>query len=292
MDDAIAPEQCAFLIAIPLDRAAFDRACARRSDFLAINRFDGWGSYAPIAQAVDTLADAVRGHGATVLRDAGRAELAGAARDYRVIGLLAHLRYPPLSLAEIRDADAFERLVRTSAAAEMEMLRACAPGATVAEWVETAELLCRATDEDYDGQLTTGPGRLFGALGDARFGLTRFDRARFEELCGPLLEPAGAVELADGMCTTPEFVGCLPPEAPRLLDLSLCRSVILGSAVRRARPRIPSLVGRRLLNPQTGVLLWQLQVAELRRAVQLGRSIRYQDAVLRVNELLANQARS
>jgi hypothetical protein len=66
--------------------------------------------------------------------------------------------------------------------------------------------------------------------------LRRVTRVLLEEAFPTALRPAPAVELADGMHTVAEFTDAIPRSFDGVLDMTICNSVILGAAVKRACP--------------------------------------------------------
>ena len=289
MHRPIRPQDLTLLIGIPLDQGAFFRALESGSDFLSANHLGdtgAWARYAPTAKAVDEILNVCSKMGARVVRDATFEDYHADAVKYLVLGLLAHIRYERITISDVVDPPAFCRRIRTGQEIELDLLRRAAPGAdSVESIVDAANFIFEAVLADFDGKRAQTIG--MEIFGDEALAQVRLDRARLEELCGPeTLRPARAIHFTDGGRTTREFWSALPEGQERLLDLSNCRSIVTGTAVRRNRPEIQSLIGRRDVDPIIAAELWKLRLGLIERAAKKGKPITYQEADEQVTRAL------
>jgi hypothetical protein len=105
----------------------------------------------------------------------------------------------------------------------------------------------------------------------------RLTRPALEVAYGNAIAPGRAVEFADGMRTIAEVVTALPRRYAGFLDMTVCNSVILGEAIKAARPHCIVAVNHYPTEPHIRLLLYRRMMRRLRRhpedfRVAIGRS--------------------
>jgi hypothetical protein len=287
--DSVSPFHCALLLGIPLDRSSFERAAASDSEFLSINSLKNYSQYDSLAKAMRRFADDCNRLGCAVVRDATIQDLRREARRRRVVCLLAHCEYPPLTVSDVLDEQDFRNRILHGAGPECEMLRAALSGGErLCEVVDTANSLIHLSHTDLAASRVnnTSQGRVFGADGNTKLGLFRIGRRKLEDFFGnKTIREAPAVELLGRKHTTGEVIASIPERSHLLLNLSLCRSIELGESIHRWRPLVRCLVDRQLLDPIVAMLRFKQQLIQLANAKREGQLISYPEAVSRSQDV-------
>jgi hypothetical protein len=290
-DPATTPVQCLLLVAVPLDERAFERAQARRSDFLlGAARRDpafGWHTYRPMAAVAAELSADCGRLGATVVMDATVADLTERMSDFSTVTVVAHVAFPSVTSEDVLDELALMRLVSESAEPEWQMVRTVVgETAGLEDTIAALNRLLEETARDLDTSLSRHlrDGERLSRYRLGAFGLLRFDRPRLDELCGSsVLRPGRGIEMAEGMITCERFVESIPDRYEGLIDLSMCNSISIGAALRRAGwDRVA--VGKRKTNVYAAFVTYKTALVYMHQRAMAGRSISYEEAMFAVYE--------
>jgi hypothetical protein len=293
--DALRVEECVLLVAPPLNEESFSMGVAGDSEFLSSNRAKTWDDY---TEKVNLgRARKVRGKieqlDCRVVDNASFQDFISASTTYLAVGLVAHCAYKSLDEDDVLDPQAFMDLTLNGDSPELRMFREYATPRDLSTLRSTVRLLntmCDGTHMDYHEKHESGLVSMFSdPESSAKPDLVRFDRPRLEELYGPsVLRSWKAVEFADGMRTTQDIIAALPLRHPLSLDLLLCISKHLGSAIRRHRPNVDSYVGDIELALPHALEIWGHNVLEIYLAEKAGKPIPYREAFIRVKRSLSN----
>jgi hypothetical protein len=284
------PVDCLLLLAVPLDETEFRAAWAHGSDFLSVysDVESGWSAYAAAATFARGLVAECAALGATVVRRATLRDLHCGAMRFQTVAVVAHMASPPVSPADVLDADALEHLVATGDALEWWLVRTeRGDGRGTAESIAAVNRLLEGTYRELNASPTgdVRDGERAARHRRPGIGLLRLDRPRLDELCGPaVLRPGPCVETAEGMTSAAEFVAAIPESYSGFLDLRMCNSIALGAAVRRARPALSVGVGRRTAELDSAVFLYKTALLCMAHADAAGRPISYQEAMMTISE--------
>lgn len=288
MTDALepcSPTECALAVGLPLTRDEFLRQLdpAWDGDFArhvrAGNPMPGaadeayWTSvYAPVARHVERICCHAEGLRVRVVRAAGLADLPMLLATYRVVTVLGHWK--------------FLRLVPDDVPAPHALLRSLAHATELVQHQFARAVFARAPELSPDTVAGDAAERLLNALngiiadahrayrlpgsgakaepraGGSPLGevLQRLTRPALEAAFPDHVRPGRCIELADGMHTVREFVDAVPADFGGVLDLSVCNSVIVGAAVKRARGGCQVAMNRYPANIMYRMSLYKLVV--------------------------------
>ncbi len=229
---------CALLLAIPLNRAEYDTAWQRGTDFLqaygaACDVTDPdrlWRIYEHYAGLCSAAVDVAEAYGVAVFRGATLKALADATGRFATVTIVAHSREPGI---ETRDIAAFDRLhaslqeIAAALGVTPPLIRVDEP-ARLAAWLDTA----------LGSRESGSPER----VADTRAAAWRAHRQQerwlrrraIEQLCPGGLSGGPAVELEDGLWPVPAIDAALPLQF-QTLDLTVCDSVLLADVLRARR---------------------------------------------------------
>ncbi|HEX2080038.1 MAG TPA: hypothetical protein VHG08_20130 [Longimicrobium sp.] len=287
------PSDCALAVGLPLAREEFLRQLdpAWDGDFARHvrhgNRMPGAADewywtfvYAPTARQVERVCDRVERLGVRVVRSAGLTDLPPLLRAYRVVTVLGHWKFVRLVP---EDVPAPHAMLQALAAAKNPVQRQFAR----AVFLRAPELFAQSVDVGAPERLLNA---LNGIIADAHraYRLSgspagvqpdtdgppleevrqRLTRPALEAAFPDCLRAGRCIELADGMHTVREFVDAVPAEFGGVLDLSVCNSVIVGAAVKRARGGCQVAMNRYPANIMYRMSLYRLVVECLRDRAQ------------------------
>lgn len=299
-------ERVALLIGVPVTQAGFQRAWQRGSDYLSNltaaygDLARAWSAYAESAAIAERLCRECAGLGATVVLDATLDDLGKQIPRHEATVLVTHMTFPTVAPEDVLNVAAFLERMSTGREGEFALLRSVLPDPfdltdalrgidhllTLSDRSREAEPLSDLRDADV-------VVRQRGAM-LAEFGLIALDRPRLDELCGPtVLAPARGIELSGTMVTAAQFIAAFPPEHAGMVDLRMCRSISLGTALRRARPHMRIAVSQRPAHIEAGLILTKTALLYLeqqrRRASPRGAAMTYEAAMRAVIDALKPQ---
>jgi hypothetical protein len=282
----LAANECALVVAIPLDRDEFSADAEAQTDFLreycatarAYGR-DPWIAYAHHAQRYRDVIAAVEDLGVAVTRRATMARLAEAVARYNVVTLVAHSRGPGIDARDIVDVVAIvERGPAIAARCEGagEPPARDADATCVAAWLDAALGPSDISDRDAVPETRAFAWRV--ALYNERW--TR--RRAIEALCPNALRGGPSIEFHDGLAPIDDVSAALPRQL-RTLDLTVCDSVLLAERVRAGRrggvilanPRPATADFRLALYRETIRLMARQRTGYQETAIRLRRQLRH-----------------
>ncbi|HEV7920360.1 MAG TPA: hypothetical protein VGR02_06165 [Thermoanaerobaculia bacterium] len=283
----VGARDCALGIAVPLTGEEFldDLRPSSGKDFAPhvrrMNELEGaadefyWSSvYAPIAMAVERSCAAVERAGAHVQRRITLADLRPLLEQYKVVTLVAHWKFATVKPVDVVAPRQFlAAIARPSnplqeriAAALLEQSPALADGIGSASDDALRETIARAIVPVITAAHAAyhRPEAGEEAVAEARpADLRRVTRVLIEEAFPESIRAAPAIELADGMHTVAAFIEAIPRSFDGVLDMTVCNSVILGAAVKRARPDCLVAVNRYPAEMHVRLTYYQLAVVSL-----------------------------
>lgn len=254
----LSANDCALIVAIPLDRDEFVADLDAQTDFLreysamalAYGQ-DPWTAYHRHAQRYCEAIEVVQGHGVAITRRATLGQFAEAADRYRVVTLVAHSRGPDIHPRDILDAAA---LVAHGAAIASQCSDAREPpeGETdrthVAAWLNAALGPVDVADDAPETRAFAWRVALYGQ---------RWSRRRMiEALCPGALAGGPSIEFHDGLKSIDE-VSAVFPQRFHTLDLTVCDSVLLAERLRMGRPHGVILANARPTTPDFRLALYR-----------------------------------
>jgi hypothetical protein len=234
-EPVVTPRDCALLLAIPLDLAAFTQAyldpardfCRQFAAGTAqVAPRTVWAlMFEPAARLVERTARTVERHGVTVVRAARLPDWAAALAAFRVVTLVAHWRFVPITEPDVNDVVALCRYAseRASELARVvdDTVRSAAPDrAGIARALDT---LCAPAARRYQAVDRRGNPH------------DRSPSRAWLEYHVPGLRHAPAIELADQMHTVADIVHATPDRYPGVIDLTVCNSILLAEVLKRTR---------------------------------------------------------
>ena len=273
---------CALLVAIPLNRAEFDTAWQRRTDFLEVyaaasgvsDRDRLWTDYERYAGFFAAAVGEVATYGVTVFRNATLDAFADAVRRWATVTIVAHSREPAI---ETRDIAAFETLrgeVRQIAAALDVAPPAHRLGepARLATWLDTA--LGPRDNAAGEPNIRTAAWRAH------RQKQRWLRRQMIEQRYPGALRGGPALELDDGLWTLPQIDMALPVGI-QTLDLTVCDSVLLADVLRARRTTGVILANAQPTTPDFRLVLYRETVRLMSR-----HGLSYHEAALSLRRTL------
>jgi len=224
---------CALLVAVPLDRAAFLAGLASGSDFgrlFAESRRTRdpdilWHLYQPSAlSVVRTIARADR-RGVTVVDRATAADFAQCVAASPVVTLVAHWLTARFRPSDILDTVGVRRRLGDTDVASDHVMKAETIAAMLNDRLESTrcgEFEIERNDSAAAAAETWRQYRLWRR------------RKVFEEVLGASVRAGGpAIEFADRIVPVERVAATVPESFTRVLDLTICHSLVLAEEIRR-----------------------------------------------------------
>lgn len=287
---AVGPRDCALCVAVPLTREDFfaDLAAPERKDFVQhvrrVNSLAGaadefyWSSvYAPIAATVERACVTAARLGVDVRQRIMFADLPSLFAKKKVLTLVAHWRFTRVTASDVVEPRHFLDTIERPA----NPLQARVAGAILEQSPQLLNDCAAATYDALRERIAAAITPVIAAahaayrrpdkpvaesVGEPRpVDLRRVTRVAVEEAFPTSIRPAPAIELADGMHTVPEFIEAIPRSFDGVLDMTVCNSVIVGAAVKRARPDCLVAVNRYPAEMHVRMTFYALAVESLAR---------------------------
>jgi hypothetical protein len=298
MSKPVAPVDCALGIAVPLTREQFlddlsngdeknfaHSLRAERETARATNELYWDYYYEPVARVVVRACDAVEKLGVTVKRSLSLIDFSQLLRRFSVVTLVSHWRFARLLLSDIPDPRALLNALGAGQTRQHEVMReafanlkpellgldaaAVPPPVLRQQVVDVLNTIISSAHSRYkhcEGE----PPTMSAHSGEYRSELLidsqpRLTRVAFEHAFPDVVVPGRCIEFDDGMCTVAEVVSAIPVAFSGLLDLTVCNSVILGQAVKRARPDCIVAINRYPAQLHLRMMLYELVIRRLSR---------------------------
>lgn len=294
MTKPVSASDCALAVGLPLTRDEFmggltsDRDFARhvkRTNFRhGLSEDYYWEEvYRPVTETMRRVCGRAEKAGVAVRESTTLDGLAELVRSYKVVTLVGHWRFmalvPEDLLAACRLIEALRKpegalCEAISAAVQRrspELWQGCYPGSP-------GILLASLNEMIRDAHLWYQRGGGASTREPTTEDLQRLTRPAVEQAFPDLIRQGLAVELGDGMHRIGEIVDALPAGFDGLLDLTICNSVILGAAIKRAYPGCTVAVTRYSVEIAVRTALYGLVIEELRRG-----GLSFMDAMARVH---------
>lgn len=290
MQCEVTPNELTLAISIPTSREEFDRQLLEKNryDYVAsiAKRYPGlsheglWNLLAPTVRVCNHVAREAEALGVAVLKGFSSNHLEEILLGRRVATIVAHWRNVPIEPADIRDPTCLLSAIDEGNDRACEILRQVIADVKMdSPTLGPTNVLLAAMNRcvQYHHALSKGDASSKVADLSQRNGLTRVD---IVERFSDYLIQSRDIELADGLSSVGEFVSLIPREFEGVLDLTICNSVILGSAVKRARPEITVVMNRNSASARNRLVLYLAILKELKRQPQL-----FGDAVIRARNI-------
>jgi hypothetical protein len=287
---AVSPRDCALGIAVPLTREDFlnDLGAPEQKDFVQhvrrANDLEGasdefyWSSvYAPIAGVVERACAAVARLGVDVQQRMTLAGLRTLFERHKVLTLVAHWKFAKVTPSDVIDPRQF----LATLAHPGDPLQVRAAGAIIEKSPHLLDCSESETDDALRQRIAYAIRPVIAAahaayrrpdeqandtVGEPQtVDLRRVTRVVLEEAFPASIRPAPAIELSDGMHTVADFIGAIPPSFEGVLDMTICNSVIVGAAVKRARPDCLVAVNRYPAEMHVRMTFYGLAIESLAR---------------------------
>jgi len=278
------PRECALAVGLPLTpeeffeqlRPADERDFAKhvkRSNFVPGTSDDYYWEqvYAPVARKLQNTCDRAAGKGAQVVDRATLASLAGLFSRSKVVTIVGHWRFMPFVPEDIVDFPALLQAMSSPATPLRERLSIALQRrlptlpepkdeASCREILDGINETIRAAHEWYHQEDERSSPPREPTIED----LQRLTRPAFEQALPGILRAGRAIELAEGLHTIKEVADSID-EFDGLVDLTICNSVILGSAVKREHPECTVAVIRYPADIRIRAVLYDLTLDRLAR---------------------------
>lgn len=282
---------CALLLAIPIDRREFDADGEAATDFLrsyAAPRpgWNGerlWAAYAPLARLAAEVASEMARLGVHVIRRATASDFSRTAIDCSVVTLVAHSLGPDVRPSDVLDPFKVATSVTTIRDA-LGLPAHAAPAAPGAGDVETvAKWLNALIDFDLEAMTANPDAADIRRMSQLVHAYTiRWRRRRTVEGLVPGALAAGVgVEFADGFQSIESLDEMLPLELTGTIDFTVCESVLLGQTLRARRAGGVILSNADLTSADFRIALYRQTVSFMLR-----RGIPYSQAALKLRSHL------
>jgi len=271
----VTPRDCALLLAIPMSKAEFladlrtgaDKDLAKSLERrLSCAGKEIWQDvFSHLVRLIDEVAAKSAALGVEVLRQVRLSDLRPIIASHRVITLVAHWRFLGLEPADILDVGALKDQVeaRASGAGEdQHPVESLLWAQAEIRNAESAQVLASAINR----LLVSGQHHYQWVPGDAKKGPcpeAGLTRVLLEETFLGIIRPGKCIELADGLCSVWDFIARVPCGYDGTMDLTVCNSLILGEAAKRARPSTTFIVNRQPATAQTRVQLYKHVIGRL-----------------------------
>lgn len=222
------PADCALLLAMPLDRAGF-LADLKNPAKEFVRQFQShrpnqtadslWRGYERLALQAAQVCDRVASHGVRVQYQASLAGLATAVATSPVVTLFAHWRSALFRADDIVSSEI--------AAAYLEKLGGVGVTEDNADLARRFNALLNVPDGRFDDVLPNSAGE--SAAKERKWYVRRCE---IEAKIGWAFQGGAAIEFDEGLHPISKVLTCFPPDFVGVLDLTVCRSVLFGEAVR------------------------------------------------------------
>jgi len=226
-ESAVSPRDCALLNAAPLDRESFladlnnsGKELARHvaSELGNLPEDASWRLYEPHAQLGLEVCERAGKMDATVIQTATLADFHRVALIMPVTALFAHWRGARFKADDIVDPAAAIEYLRLRGHAGL------GTNQSLADALNSVIDEIRNDEEIVDG---TRGGAVASEYSDLEA------RLRLDRELGGAVRGGAAVEFAAGFQPIAEIVAGLPVDLSGILDLTVCRSVVLGEEIKR-----------------------------------------------------------
>lgn len=280
------PNDCALLVAVPLQRSEFLADYAAGTDFLgqfvAHQRSRDtdvlWATYEASAATAAASINRARRRGVVVVTRARLDDFARCVEQFQVVTLVAHWRSAMFRANEILDPDAVGRFLS---------IPLPGGGRGRAAAAEMAVALNRHL------LATVGPGEPASVGGghDAAVETRRqyalwHERRDLEPLLGSAVRSGGpAVEFADGLAPIERVVSSIPEAFDGVLDLTVCNSTVLAEEVRRRCRR-----GLIVANAFPATLDIRMEFYNATIDLVQRHHVSYQDAIFGVRQMVRRES--
>lgn len=294
MTNPVAPSDCALAVGLPLTRDEFMRGLTSDRDFSrhvkrtnfrhGLSEEYYWEEvYGPVTETMRRVCNRVEKAGVAVRQSLTLGNLAELVRAYRVVTLVGHWRFMALVPEDLLDTCRIFEALRSPEGVLCEAIAAAVRRRSTEVWKEghpgsPGILLASLNEMIRDAHLWYQRGGGALAREPTEEDLQRLTRPALEQAFPTLIRQGLAIELSDGMHTIGEIVDAIPAAFDGLLDLTICNSVILGAAIKRARPGCTAAVSRYSVEIAVRTALYGLIIEELRRG-----GLSFMDAMVRVH---------
>jgi hypothetical protein len=281
------PKDCALAVAIPLTREEFlaDLAKPGEKDFVhhfrrerGLERADPefcWQTYeADEILFVKAVCSEVTRQGVTVVYEACLSDLADLLARFPVVTLVAHSRFVQVQPSDVKDVS---RLLSTLQKSESDVYEAIREVFRLldpqllevgsSEQLSNLELqtrvaqVIRTTAAEAERFYWEDHASLeFNSERNSDIVRKRLTRLEFEQAFPTDLVPAKVIEFRDGIHAVPELVAAIPLNLDRLLDLTVCNSVIPAAYIRNKRSKCIVAANRKPAELRTRLYLYGLQI--------------------------------
>jgi len=291
MQCEVTPSELTLAISIPTDREEFEKQLLQtdRYDYVAsiARRYPGvsreglWNLLAPTVRACNYVAREAESLGALVLKGFKSSQFEEVLVGKRVTTIVAHWRVLPLTADDILDSRQIISEINTKNDPVCEVLRRfIADENSICSRSEPASLLAAAMNKCMRSENADNGMDLTAHVADSSYA-SRLTRADIDERFPLSILPSRDIELADGLSTVGQFISAIPADFNGVMDLTICNSVILGSAIKRMRPEITVVMNQRAASARNRLVLYLAIVKELQRQPQL-----FGDAAVNVRNIV------
>lgn len=279
----VTPADCALAIGLPLSKSDFladlnlqapTYASKFRSSAPKLSGSWVWANhYESLARYILRVCDEVVKDGVTVIERATLPRLSEALQRHRVMTLVTHCEWPPITEIDVVDPSKLLESIRKGVGLVPAALRREMPTLEIAASLSSREELHRYLAAEL-GRIHETAYAWYASAADYVFSLNaQTDALPFHYLVRPNLEftfdglirGGRAIELRDGFATMNEFVGTIPVTFSGILDLSLCNSAVFPKALKFARPDCLVAIARGVKHPDVMLARYRVIISELKR---------------------------
>ena len=286
----ISPSDCGLAIAVPLDKEAFVQKLERKEEgnFVQAFRADRrnlspnglWSLYEPYARFAIDVATRMQGFGVSVVLDSTLDHFASLLSGCAVVALVAQWRSALFKPTDIADSAATFSSLSDSTSQLAQVLRHFANYAPPSNGADANTLAAFLNEALLHGLEPPSDRNLqkVGAITRFQYELSR--RRKVLDAVGSFQGGAG-VEFVEGFHSVDEIVIRFPTNFSGLVDLTVCNSVLLAEAIRRAQPNCLVLANEDLAYLDFRLATYAQVIRSLSRRPEL-----YEDVVYRIREEL------
>jgi hypothetical protein len=277
------PRNCTLLIGLPINDADFLSDCALWPDRDFAARLSVRGKlkeeWTHLEGMLNELIDAAQSSGLIVIRQATKADFARAfTRGSEVIVLVAHWRGarlegrdllvdPEICATAIFNSTPIGFSPETLQELRLRVTKALDDTPTLHSAMERRSHFADRLNEHVVQGLPPLPGLIEPAKGErlivGDLWLETLQRDVLDSCSAGTIVPGNRVELRDGLHAPSSLAELVPEPWTGLIDLSMCRSVILGQAIKQGRGDRGMIVRRGTVDPSITLVLMRRLFLEL-----------------------------
>lgn len=302
----VPPRECALALAVPLTEAQFeeDRSSVSKKEFAKLlkrikrgdkilSAFERYQS--DVIEPLGRVTASVAAAGVAVYQRVELHQIQSICRAHSQITLVAHCEYLLMPPQDILDLSAFHSLLNAAIVAEQQ-----APPTnekSLATLLNVPDVRAAQTKEQLSEALShflnQGAQYYFpedtddkNPLPPPRKALATFDRLVLEDQFPGCFSDGALIELTDGLCSAAQFIAQIPEDYDGLIDLILCRSIILAQLIRKRRPMCNAICAVWPATFDTRLAIYETIIEELDKTPRP-----YEDVGAEVHEALIQEMR-